>query len=56
MTAPLQTYIADADGWVAGRRVKAGDPVELTAAAAKYEPVTPVPPDAPARAVRKGRD
>lgn len=33
---------ARADGWIAGRRVKAGEEVSLTAAQAKYEPVDPV--------------
>ena len=30
-------YRATADGWVAGRRVKEGDVIPLTAAQAKYE-------------------
>lgn len=46
-TAPDQrseaTYIARADGWVAGRRVKAGDTVLLTKEAARYEPVDLLP-------------
>ncbi|MWP38071.1 hypothetical protein GQY15_10685 [Rhodobacter sphaeroides] len=45
---------ARADGWIAGRRVKAGDEVSLTAVQAKYEPVDPVEmvavADAPAEA------
>lgn len=38
-----QTYIARADGWIAGRRVKAGEEVPLTPAEAKYEPVDTPP-------------
>lgn len=38
-----RTYIARADGWVAGRRVTQGDEISLTPAAARYEPVDPAP-------------
>lgn len=38
------TFVARANGWVAGKRVKAGDTVLLSKAAAKYEPVDPSPP------------
>lgn len=38
-TPEKSTYIAKADGWIGGKRVKAGDTVSLTAAAARYEPV-----------------
>jgi hypothetical protein len=34
-----RSYAARADGWVAGRRVLKGEVVEMTDAAAKYEPV-----------------
>jgi hypothetical protein len=34
-----QTYVALNDGRVAGKRVTAGDKIELTAAQAKYERV-----------------
>lgn len=37
-----QSYRVTADGWIAGRRAKAGDVVDLTPAQAKYEPVEPV--------------
>lgn len=40
------TFYALADGHVAGERVKAGQPVELTAREAQYEPVTSVAPKA----------
>lgn len=36
-----KSYVVRADGWVAGKRVKAGDLIELTVKAAKYEPVDP---------------
>lgn len=36
-------YITRADGWVAGRRVRAGETIALTPAAARYEPVDPAP-------------
>lgn len=39
-----QTYIARADGWIAGRRVTQGEEISLTPAAARYEPVDPAPP------------
>ena len=41
-TTALLDYTANADGWVAGRRVKKGDVLQLTARAAKYENVTRV--------------
>lgn len=47
MTAPApetRIYLARADGWVAGRRVRKGEAVALTPAAAAYEPVDPAPP------------
>lgn len=44
MTA-RQTYLARITGWVAGRRVRRGERVQLTAAEARFEPVDPVPPE-----------
>ena len=41
-------------GWVAGRRVEAGEHLELTAAQAKYERVTPVI-EKPAKPARKAK-
>ena len=38
-----RSYIARADGWVAGRRVLQGEVIQLTPAAARYEPVDPAP-------------
>lgn len=38
--AARHDYIADATGWIAGRRVKKGDVLQLTEAQAKYENVT----------------
>lgn len=38
----VKTYRARAAGWIAGRRVAAGEEIRLTAAQAKYEPVEPV--------------
>lgn len=35
----LKDYVAIADGWVAGARVKKGATVRLTEEQAKYEPV-----------------
>lgn len=35
-----RTYTANADGWIAGVPVKAGDTVQLTKEEAKYENVT----------------
>lgn len=35
----LLDYVANADGWVAGQRVKEDDPIKLTAEAARYENV-----------------
>ncbi|WP_444667135.1 hypothetical protein [Cereibacter changlensis] len=35
----VKTYRAKAAGWIAGRRVAAGEEIRLTAAEAKYEPV-----------------
>ncbi len=46
----IKTYYARADGWIAGQRVKAGDPVKLTARAAAYENVTDAQPAKPAAA------
>lgn len=43
------TFYALADGRVAGERVKAGQPVELTAHQAKYEPVTTEAPKTKSR-------
>lgn len=51
------TYIARADGWVAGRRVTAGDPVLLTKEAARYEPVDLPPAASTAPPIQtKGQD
>ena len=41
---PTKSYYASADGWVAGSRVKAGDKVELTERAARYENVSKTAP------------
>lgn len=38
-------YIAKASGWIAGKRVTAGQPVDLTPEQAKYEHVG-TPPEA----------
>jgi len=40
----LHDFVATDDGWVNGQRVKKGDVVRLTLAAAKYENVTPKTP------------
>lgn len=39
-----QTYYALSDGRVAGQRVTAGQPIELTPEQAKYEPVSNAAP------------
>lgn len=44
MTARL-TFVARSTGWVAGRRVRRGEQLQLTAAEARFEPVDPVPPE-----------
>lgn len=41
-------YRARTDGWINGRRRKAGEIVELTPRAARYENVDPVEDTAPA--------
>lgn len=51
-TPQKSTYIAKADGWVAGQRVKAGDELSLTPGAARYEPVALKQSGRPARASR----
>ena len=51
-TPQKSSYVAKVDGWVAGQRVKAGDELSLTAAAARYEPVEPKKPSRPARSTR----
>ena len=51
MTA--QTYIARADGWIAGRRVLQGDEISLTPSAARYEPVDPAPQGKAGKAPRR---
>ena len=54
-------YIVRSDGWVAGRRVQAGEIVSLTLAQARYEPVDPVvdpvgaDASAPADVARRGK-
>ncbi|WP_151720218.1 hypothetical protein [Gemmobacter serpentinus] len=49
-----QSYIARAAGWIAGRRVKAGERLTMTPAAARYEPVDMAPQGAQTkRAARK---
>ena len=58
---PRQSFIARADGWVAGRRVRAGEALLLTEVEARFEPVDPAPVDpapadpAPAKAPRRRR-
>lgn len=47
----LETFIANAP-WVAGQRVEIGSEVQLTAAQAKYEPVSPKPARASRRAAK----
>lgn len=36
-----KNYTANADGWIAGKRVSKGDPLKLDTSQAKYENVTP---------------
>lgn len=45
------TYVSKIAGWIDGKRVTVGQPVELTEAQAKYEPVeiAPVSPKATTR-------
>ncbi len=43
----VKTYIVNANGWVAGKYRKAGDPVSLTARQAQYENVTLATDDGP---------
>ena len=38
----MKTYASTLDGWVAGRRVRIGDEITLTATAALHEPVSQV--------------
>ena len=49
-----KTYRAKAAGWIAGRRVAAGEEIRLTEAQAKYEPVEPVVAEA-AKPARKAK-
>ena len=50
------TYFARTSGWVAGKRVLAGEPVELTTAQAQYEPVDLAPKEqAPTPSKRKAK-
>lgn len=53
----LTLYVARADGWVAGRRVRKGDQVMLPPAAAAYEPVdhATVAAEAPVARARASR-
>ena len=44
----VKTYRAKAAGWIAGKRVAAGEEIRLTAAQAKYEPVQEAAPVAKA--------
>lgn len=51
-------WVARADGWVAGRWVRAGERVRLVPVQAAYEPVDPEPdpvppPPAPGRPARR---
>ncbi|WP_413874163.1 hypothetical protein [Albidovulum sp.] len=46
--AERQDYRVIADGWVAGRRARAGETVRLTKAEARYEPVVPADDAQPA--------
>lgn len=48
-----RSYIARADGWVAGRRVLQGEVIQLTPAAARYEPVDPAPQAKAGKAPRR---
>lgn len=48
-----RVYLANADGWVAGRRVRKDEELRLTPAEAAYEPVRPKPE--PARRARRSR-
>jgi hypothetical protein len=57
--AASQEFRVDFDGWVAGRRVRKGEIVRLTAAEARYEPIAPVvsatDPEPAARPKRRAR-
>ncbi len=44
----MEKYIAPESGWIGGRRVEAGAPIELHPKAAKYAALAPVDPAAPA--------
>ncbi len=51
---PPRPWRAKSDGWIAGRRVRVGDQVQLTEAAARYENVEPAPkPGAKPKGSRK---
>lgn len=39
---PRRPWRVKSDGWIAGRRVREGDQVQLTEVAARYENVEPV--------------
>ncbi|WP_444667180.1 hypothetical protein [Cereibacter changlensis] len=51
----VKTYRAKAAGWIAGKRVAAGEEIRLTAAQAKYEPVELVVAEATAKPARKAK-
>ena len=54
----MSTFYSKVDGYVAGKRVSIGDPVELTPQQAKYEHVTAEAPKAEttkAEATKAGR-
>lgn len=51
----VKTYRAKAAGWIAGRRVAAGEEIRLTAAQAKYEPVELAGEAAAAKPARKSK-
>lgn len=60
----MKPYISNIDGWIGGRRVKKGDVLLMSDAAAQYEPVreqplspdaAPEPTEAPVKAPLKRR-
>lgn len=54
--AERMSYVALVSGWIAGRRMEAGDRLEMTAAEAAYEHVAPAEVAAPVPArTRKTR-
>ena len=52
-TALKRKWRVRADGWIDGRRARAGAIVEMTDAQARYEPVEPVAVDPPRPAQKR---